>query len=328
MKKLFSFLTGIAIASAVMNPLTSFADSEAGKPVPLLYFRSEENDAVNIISDSVVQIDRKNFHNGDITLKIGAYIKDDTKELCAFSAKWRCESEYISIGNILNPKDSTGESKEYITSAGEKFSTDMTPFPFAVISDGVMEITGSPEIVMESDINSAAFSYAPQKNVMGRAFSYLGQTSDEYAFTYFDAVIDADTPAGDYEIIFATQDNTIHEEGDSREYSHGLSVDLETDVVYVIHPEIQSLKLIVNDGNLIGDADLDGVVDSSDASLVLKEYANAATGNEISLSDYQQFLADADKSGAFDSYDSSLILSYYAFISTGGNGSLEEFIKS
>ncbi len=73
-----------------------------------------------------------------------------------------------------------------------------------------------------------------------------------------------------------------------------------------------------------GDVNGDGLIDSSDASEVLLEYANVATGHEPVLSKY---VADVNGDGRVDSSDASLILAYYAQISVGGDISFEEFIR-
>ncbi len=72
---------------------------------------------------------------------------------------------------------------------------------------------------------------------------------------------------------------------------------------------------------MLGDVNMDSSVDSSDASLVLSEYAALSTGGQSSLSDKQKKAADVNKDGFIDSSDSSRILSYYAEISTGGKPS-------
>ena len=72
---------------------------------------------------------------------------------------------------------------------------------------------------------------------------------------------------------------------------------------------------------MLGDVNQDSSVDSSDASLVLSEYATLSTGGQSSLNDKQKKAADVNKDGFIDSSDSSKILSYYAEISTGGNPS-------
>ncbi len=75
-----------------------------------------------------------------------------------------------------------------------------------------------------------------------------------------------------------------------------------------------------------GDVNEDESVDSSDASLVLSEYALAATGGEGNFSEEQRRSADLNADGAVDSSDASLILSYYAYRATGGTKSITEFL--
>ncbi|MBE6862359.1 MAG: hypothetical protein E7497_05620 [Ruminococcus sp.] len=78
---------------------------------------------------------------------------------------------------------------------------------------------------------------------------------------------------------------------------------------------------------LLGDADGDGVVNSSDASKVLSAYATTATGGESPLTKVQIKAADVNCDGAVDSSDASSILAYYAYIATGGEGTLEDFLS-
>lgn len=67
----------------------------------------------------------------------------------------------------------------------------------------------------------------------------------------------------------------------------------------------------------LGDVDGNGMIDSSDASLVLVEYSLLQTGKESSLTPEQKKSADTNKDGSIDSSDASKILTYYADISTG-----------
>lgn len=73
-----------------------------------------------------------------------------------------------------------------------------------------------------------------------------------------------------------------------------------------------------------GDINGDGLIDASDASEVLLEYAKTATGAEPSLSKY---VADVNGDGRVDSSDATLILAYYAENAVGGEKSFEDFIK-
>ncbi len=77
---------------------------------------------------------------------------------------------------------------------------------------------------------------------------------------------------------------------------------------------------------LLGDANLDEFIDSSDASMVLAAYALVATGGETPLNETQQLAADVNTDDAIDASDASTILSYYAYIATGGELSLPDFM--
>ena len=77
----------------------------------------------------------------------------------------------------------------------------------------------------------------------------------------------------------------------------------------------------------LGDVDGDGAKNSSDASLVLREYALIATGEAPTFSESQKISADVNFDGAVDSSDASVILAYYAYTSTGGTENINNFMK-
>lgn len=66
---------------------------------------------------------------------------------------------------------------------------------------------------------------------------------------------------------------------------------------------------------IVGDVNCDGLVDASDASLVLSHYALLSTGQHGH--DLDMEVADVNRDGLIDSSDASQILSYYAALSTG-----------
>lgn len=68
---------------------------------------------------------------------------------------------------------------------------------------------------------------------------------------------------------------------------------------------------------ILGDVNADGSVDSSDASLVLAEYAKIQTGGAGEFTKTQFEAADVNNDNVVDSSDASKILAYYAMISTG-----------
>lgn len=77
----------------------------------------------------------------------------------------------------------------------------------------------------------------------------------------------------------------------------------------------------------IGDADGDGVVNSSDASKVLAVYVIIATGGDAELTEYQLIAADVNKDEFIDATDASSILAYYAYTATGGSATIEDFLN-
>lgn len=76
----------------------------------------------------------------------------------------------------------------------------------------------------------------------------------------------------------------------------------------------------------LGDVNGDGVVDTVDASLILKEYANISSGGEPTL---DPAVADVNKDGAVDSSDHSYVMDYYMKKSSGvlEGVSFEEFMR-
>ncbi len=70
-----------------------------------------------------------------------------------------------------------------------------------------------------------------------------------------------------------------------------------------------------------GDVNGDGAIDSSDASLVLGEYAAVQTGSASSFTESQKIAADVNEDGDVSATDASAILAYYADAATGKNPS-------
>ena len=66
----------------------------------------------------------------------------------------------------------------------------------------------------------------------------------------------------------------------------------------------------------LGDINLDGTIDSIDASIVLSIYANLAASKTYKPSDSTKKLSDVNMDGDIDAYDATYILKYYAAAST------------
>ncbi len=77
---------------------------------------------------------------------------------------------------------------------------------------------------------------------------------------------------------------------------------------------------------ILGDVSPDGVINSSDASLILAEYSAISVGKKSTLTKEQEKAADVDQDGQIDSTDASWVLAHYSAISTGKNITIEELI--
>lgn len=79
--------------------------------------------------------------------------------------------------------------------------------------------------------------------------------------------------------------------------------------------------------HLLGDVNFDGSTNAKDATLVLSEYANIQSGNDVSLSEYQKTASDINKDNKYDGRDATLILMYYAYASSGNDISPNEYLS-
>jgi len=90
------------------------------------------------------------------------------------------------------------------------------------------------------------------------------------------------------------------------------------------------ITLTINRGDTakstsIGDVNNDGVVNASDASAVLAEYAVISSGKSGSFDDIKKAAADFNKDEVINASDASVILAYYAYLSSGGTDDAETF---
>lgn len=93
-------------------------------------------------------------------------------------------------------------------------------------------------------------------------------------------------------------------------------MDYYTDVVNagsVFSEPIIKFTPKVNDEPILkGDVNFDGKINASDASLVLSEYTNVATGGEKTFTPEQEEAADMNADGVIDSSDAGIILDIYS----------------
>ncbi|MBR1592800.1 MAG: hypothetical protein IJ666_07310 [Ruminococcus sp.] len=86
----------------------------------------------------------------------------------------------------------------------------------------------------------------------------------------------------------------------------------------------------MNESDIIysmGDIDNSGIINSSDASMILEEYSFVSTIGVSVLTESQKIAADVNSDGFINSSDASTVLSYYSYTSTGGTVGFEEYLK-
>lgn len=320
MKKIISFIAAAVSCAAVISSSAVFAESETY--IPQFRFSPDAEGGAVMLTDNIVNIPSSVLAEGDYTLNTDIFIEDNKKSICyAVSAKWTSDSEYVLLTDQYLPTDQSGTLMKYKTSDGREFYTDMTPFAYGEINGkSEMVINGGYSVYHHPERNSMAATYTMTSNP--NPFKTLGATSDEYAFASFDAKILKNTPSGVYKIYFNIPENT---EGDGSLQSNFVYYSEDVDIMPVLYPRTSDLTIVVGDW-LLGDTNMNGKVDSVDASAVLSAYANTATGKPSGLSEFSEFVSDVNKDGLVNSKDASAILAYYAFISTGGSGTIEEFL--
>ncbi len=77
---------------------------------------------------------------------------------------------------------------------------------------------------------------------------------------------------------------------------------------------------------ILGDLNGDKIINSSDASVVLEQYALSSTGKQPTISDSMMNAGKITEDNMVDSTDASAILAYYAYTATGGSGSIKNYI--
>ncbi|MDE5946187.1 MAG: WG repeat-containing protein [Oscillospiraceae bacterium] len=83
----------------------------------------------------------------------------------------------------------------------------------------------------------------------------------------------------------------------------------------------------ISETTLLGDINGDNIIDASDASSILAEYALMASGKDViaSFSEAQKKSADVNKDGVIDASDASSVLAFYAYQAANGQMTAEEF---
>lgn len=259
------------------------------------------------------------------------------------------DTAYFSSGNILNIRG-TGETEITISQAGnseyQKFTytqkLTVNPRNISLESVSYGDKTAVIDGVLSGDDVSIKFeelqiqeliSYNDaQVDVICSGISLTGKDAENYHIPNSTNKISLDR--NDVVIADISCDNNVVKnaffKGSSVSVAantglgsyvsewilNGKTVSYDENLTLIADGDI-SLVAVTEDAPL-GDVDEDGTVSSSDASMVLGEYAILSTGGEATFTRRQKASADVDNDKTTDSRDASIILSYYAYRSSGG----------
>lgn len=166
-----------------------------------------------------------------------------------------------------------------------------------------------------------------------KSVKVLGE-KDEFSLCEVDAVIKQGTAAGDYTISLDPKETYLTAVGDNgKNFSRSAENGKLATTKAVIHVVNDSVPETPTDNNTqferkplpIGDVNYDGVIDSKDAVLVLKSYAEELVNGKSTI-DVDTGDVNGDKKA--DSKDAVIILKYYAEkLASGSSISMADFVK-
>lgn len=294
MKKTLSILSAailtvsclpVSAATATYIPVGFYMKAEESTK----YTLEDDGKIINIIPTDLTE---------DITVTANIYFEDLHKGAWSVSPKWNSNSEFIKITDVHNPLEE-GNLKEFAYAAKDE-------------NGNLTNLNCAYDFSTNTKYGSKNFTV---RSSDGKALVPYGEASDSYPLLSFDFTISKDTPEGVYEIFFTKdEDNCTRCAMDAVNKNEIFKFPNNS-------PRITNLTIkILSDKETtanLGDINIDGTVDSSDASLALAEYAAIATGSETTLNSQQKLNGDVNFDKIIDSSDASKILAYYAMIATG-----------
>lgn len=245
--------------------------------------------------------------------------------------------EVASLGSFTTYegiKSNTGENESFYSSDGSEWH-DMCDQDYTYTADEKSELLKELEIdlfdgiypeeteLLENaqsmlDFYKSAFSSAELSIAMGNiSLKVLGSSVNSVNFSHMSGVV----PAGETIELSVKDGSQVYYSINGGEYSayakpikiNGYDVisatvdfDTYTERSYISEDKIPE----------VGDVDLDGAVDASDASLVLVHYAKTLTGSDGILKKAIFDYSDFNKDGVIDASDAAEILKLYAERST------------
>lgn len=192
--------------------------------------------------------------------------------------------------------------------------------------NGAIEISYNLEGLKEKgDYFLIPYGYTPEnKNVIDKADDTDSSTEDYQYTMCIGDIIYFDTEQND--LAFTIDDSSLislSEDGTCTAISEGT-----TNLTVVQNGlKVYNIEIIVENAVITGDVDEDGVVQISDATMVLNIYARGAACLDTSeYTDRQKKAADVNKDGKIDISDATAILTYYAQNAAGLNPTWDKIL--
>lgn len=302
MKKLIAFCTCIVTAVSLISSVNAYAEEYAA---PTFYFGVESSQNVKANGDTVT-ISRDALSDSDFSLNINVYIDDPDLKSWYVAPKWKCASEYITLSNLFLPNAENSE------------------FAYGIVENNRLKYSVARG--NDTDYNTMYFTCQTNNLSDRNPLEPLGETSDAYPLTNFDAVISSDIPDGEYEIYFLTESEDYE---DQQTCSGSFRMDDDSSKSYSNELIVRNLTVIIDSepspSNYLGDVDNNGIVDVVDATLVLQQYSYQSMGNTGILTDEQINIGNvdgntnADGTPLLDVVDATYILRYYSYFSMDNN---------
>lgn len=301
MKKSLSMVSAAVLAASCLSSTVAFAAGSADGTAAAVrfYMEAANSSKYKLVNNNTIIIDSL---DEDLTINGKIYFSDASKGAWSVSPKWNTSNENIKITKVYDPIEE-GNLAYYAYA-----ETD---------ADGNLTVSRN-ESYYSVNKTYGSHNFTIKTND-GKALVPFRETAENYPLVTFDFTIDADTPEGIYEIFFtkdednstrcamdAAHNNTIYKFPDLAPDVSGLTIKIGKDSTSIVEPANYNF----------GDINLDDVVDASDASLALVEYAATATGKESTLDETPKINGDVNFDTVIDASDASDILRYYAYTST------------
>lgn len=305
MKKLISMCAGLMIAAASVTSFSAFAEEYR---TPTFYFKAKNSENYTIVGDTVI-INKNKIQDNGILLNVEVYANDPDLRSWYVSPKWKSESEYIVLDSIFTPTKTNNE------------------YAYGVLNE-YGSLTYAVAVGKNETYNTMFCTWQKQVTDKDRYSPMfpLGETSDAYPMTYFEAVISSDIPIGTYDIHFISKE-------EENEYQHAATGSFKTadGSSNTYTPILKNLNIVITEEEAdfsLGDVNRNGVIDAVDATLVLRQYSTESLKGDDVIDDIGKACADVNGDGKIAATDATCILRYYSYQSLGGSDPIEVFIAN